>query len=183
MICDCSIAFSNTSTESTISDALIFLNTFVITFAPALSNAFALSYSQFVPGITGINTVGCAILWLQIQISDVSYNPVSTFSSCPSAPELVGNTFSSVSSHADTASSNAIFTSLYSIAALSVTSPITVQVIPSSDTLSAGTSAMISPNAGANKSLASTLCSIFTPMPLPKAILLTAAAIPCLSNA
>jgi len=58
MICDCSIAFSNTSTESTISDALIFLNTFVITFAPALSNAFALSYSQFVPGITGINTVG-----------------------------------------------------------------------------------------------------------------------------
>ena len=37
----------------------------MITFAPALSNAFALSYSQFVPGITGINTVGCAILWLQ----------------------------------------------------------------------------------------------------------------------
>ena len=34
--------------------------------APALSNAFALSYSQFVPGNTGINTVGCAILWLQI---------------------------------------------------------------------------------------------------------------------
>ena len=35
-----------------------FLNTFVTTFAPALSKAFVESYSQFVPGNTGINTVG-----------------------------------------------------------------------------------------------------------------------------
>ena len=32
-----------------------------ITLAPALSNAFILSYSQFVPGNTGINTVGLAV--------------------------------------------------------------------------------------------------------------------------
>ena len=40
----------------------MFLNTFVMTFAPARSNAFALSYSQLVPGNTGMNTVGCADL-------------------------------------------------------------------------------------------------------------------------
>ena len=44
------------------SSALMFLNTFVMTFAPARSNAFVLSYSQFVPGNTGMNTVGVPIL-------------------------------------------------------------------------------------------------------------------------
>ena len=53
-------------TESTISAALKFLNTLVTTFAPARSKLTALSYSQFVPGNTGINTVGCAILCSQI---------------------------------------------------------------------------------------------------------------------
>ena len=43
-------------------------NTFVVTFAPARVNAFALSYSQFVPGNTGMNTFGAAILWLQITM-------------------------------------------------------------------------------------------------------------------
>ena len=62
MICDSLIAFSNTSTESRIPCASRFLNTFVITFAPARSNALAESYSQFVPGNAGINTFGCAIL-------------------------------------------------------------------------------------------------------------------------
>ena len=64
MIWDSLIAFSKTSTESRIPCASKFLNTFVITFAPARSNAFAESYSQFVPGNTGINTFGFATLFL-----------------------------------------------------------------------------------------------------------------------
>ena len=67
-----SMAFSKVSTESRISAASRFLNTLVMTFAPARSKAFVLSYSQFVPGNTGINTVGCAILWAQMWISFVS---------------------------------------------------------------------------------------------------------------
>ena len=62
MICDCSIALRNSSTESTISAALRLRNTLVIVLAPAASKALALSYSQLVPGNTGINTVGCASL-------------------------------------------------------------------------------------------------------------------------
>jgi len=64
IICDLSIAFTNSSTESRISSAVRFLNTLTIVSAPALSNALALSYSQFVPGNTGINTVGLATLFL-----------------------------------------------------------------------------------------------------------------------
>ena len=41
-----------------------FLNTKVSASAPALSKAFAVSYSQFVPGNTGINTFGRATLCL-----------------------------------------------------------------------------------------------------------------------
>ena len=66
IICALLIDFSNSSTDSLMSSAVRFLNTFVITSAPALSNAFVLSYSQLVPGNTGINTVGFAILFLQI---------------------------------------------------------------------------------------------------------------------
>ena len=62
MICASLIAFSNASTDSRISFPLKFLNTFVTTSAPARSNAFVLSYSQFVPGNTGINTFGLATL-------------------------------------------------------------------------------------------------------------------------
>ena len=58
------MASSKIFTESLISSGVRFLNTLVITFAPAFSNAFAVSYSQFVPGNTGINTVGFAILFL-----------------------------------------------------------------------------------------------------------------------
>jgi hypothetical protein len=46
------------------SSAVKFLNTLTIVSAPARSKAFALSNSQFVPGNTGINTVGFAILFL-----------------------------------------------------------------------------------------------------------------------
>ena len=66
MICAFLISSAKTSTESLISWAVKFLNTLVTTLAPALSKAFVLSYSQFVPGNTGINTFGFACFSLQI---------------------------------------------------------------------------------------------------------------------
>ena len=60
------MAFLYSSTDCRISSAPRFLNTFVTTFAPARSNAFVLSYSQLVPGNTGMNTVGCPSLWSHI---------------------------------------------------------------------------------------------------------------------
>ena len=177
MICAWAIAFSNSATESRISSASIFLNTFTFVLAPARSNALALSYSQFVPGNTGINTVGCAILCVQIWISFVSYNLLSTGSLLFSS-ETVANTFSSGAFHVSTASFNEISVSAYVNFGSASTSPITVYVIASFSTHSAGTSATISPNAGANNSHASMSRSIFTPNPLPNAILLTAGITP-----
>ena len=125
MIWDFAISFSNVFTESTISAASMLRNTFVMTFAPALSNAFALSYSQFVPGNTGINTVGCAILCPQITMSFVSYSGDSTFSSEASS-DTVRNTCSRVPVHASSASFSVISVSPNANFASSVTSPITV---------------------------------------------------------
>ena len=101
----------------------MFLNTFVMTFAPARSNAFALSYSQFVPGNTGMNTVGVPILWSQITM--LSALNTSFLTSSFFTPLSVGNTSSRVASHVFNASSSVMETLPYSKAALSVTSPIT----------------------------------------------------------
>ena len=72
IICACEIALSKILTESLISSGVRFLNTFVITFAPAFSKALAESYSQFVPGNTGINTVGFATLFLHTYMLPLS---------------------------------------------------------------------------------------------------------------
>ena len=117
------IAFSNSSTDSRIPVASKFLNTFVMTLAPALSKAFLLSYSQFVPGKTGINTVGWASLWLQIWISDVLNRRSLIFSSLLVA-DFVANTFSNGSSHAALASARVISASPYLNSLFSLTSPI-----------------------------------------------------------
>ena len=57
------ISLLYSSTDWRISSALMLRSTLVTTFAPDRSKALALSYSQLVPGNTGINTVGCPILW------------------------------------------------------------------------------------------------------------------------
>ena len=54
--------FAASSIESSISEALRFLTTIICASAPARSNALAVSYSQLVPGNTGINTLGTAAL-------------------------------------------------------------------------------------------------------------------------
>ena len=50
-----------------------FLITIVSAIAPASSNAFAVSYSQFVPGKTGIRTRGFA-MWYAGTMSPVRLN-------------------------------------------------------------------------------------------------------------
>ena len=125
IICACPMAFSNSATDPLISSASRLRNTFVITFAPARSNARLLSYSQFVPGKTGIKTVGCPILWLQIWISAV-LNNFSSISLSESAADFVANTFSRVPVHARSASFRLIVTSPYASTASPVTAPISV---------------------------------------------------------
>ena len=61
-----STASLKASTDWRMSRELKFLNTRVSTFAPARAKALALSYSQLVPGNTGINTRGCPTLWSQM---------------------------------------------------------------------------------------------------------------------
>ena len=179
IICAFLISSANSCAESRISSAERFLNTLVTTSAPARSNALVLSYSQLVPGNTGMNTVGLATLCLHTYTLSVLYTGVS--SSLPPFTATVGNTFSSVAFHEARASSTSIFTSAYSNAALSVTSPITV---PSATPfLSAATSATIHPYIGAKSLSALTAeASSLTPSLLPNAILLTAAAIPLASS-
>ena len=104
IICDCAITFSNSATESRISSAFKFLNTFVITFAPARSNAhFYCRTHSLSTGNTGMKTVGCPILCVQIWISLVQCSPfsITAFSDagCTSmfcifcfSSETVGNT-------------------------------------------------------------------------------------------
>ena len=58
--------------EKCIQESFTDANTFVITFAPAFSKALAESYSQFVPGNTGINTVGFATLFLHTYMLPLS---------------------------------------------------------------------------------------------------------------
>ena len=58
IICEFLIAFSTCSTDDSISPADKFLITMVSAIAPAFSKALAVSYSQFVPGNTGIRTLG-----------------------------------------------------------------------------------------------------------------------------
>ena len=62
IICDFAMSFSISSIVSSISFEERFLTMSISTFAPAFSNALAVSTSQFVPGNTGINTVGFATL-------------------------------------------------------------------------------------------------------------------------
>ena len=157
MICDCPIAFSNASTDSRISSALKFWNTLTITSAPAASNALALSYSQFVPGKTGRNTVGLATLCLQTYTLPASYSPVPTVS--PPFVARVGKTASSVPVQAASASSmetcicpqtNERDSCTAPTASAAPKSPASAKAAVTSPSLPAETSATISPKPGAN---------------------------------
>ena len=61
IICDIFTLSAKSSTERITCSALRFLIIKISGSAPAASNAFAVSYSQFVPGNTGIRTLGFAI--------------------------------------------------------------------------------------------------------------------------
>ena len=91
------IAFSKALTDSTIWLSVMFLNTTVFTSAPASSNALPVSYSQFVPGNTGTNTFGRAILFFAVYTFFASNSLSSNF--VFSTLDLVGNTPSNLSFH------------------------------------------------------------------------------------
>ena len=65
MIWDPSIARWNSSTDSRMPSGVMLRKTRMTVRAPAFSKARAESYSQLVPGNTGMNTVGWPSLWVQ----------------------------------------------------------------------------------------------------------------------
>ena len=92
--------------------------------APARSKARAVSYSQFCPGKTGINTFGLAMFTGAVKGSSLLYNGCSSKSSGVSdSGALAGKMGSSVSVYAFTSSSFVSVISLTVISALSVTVP------------------------------------------------------------
>ena len=165
------IRFVISLTESVISEAVKFLITKISLSAPALLNAFIVSYSQFVPGNTGMNTRGFANDDLQTSGHPFVY---SAFSSLPSIfAVFVGYTASNGFSQAAKSSSIDILTSPTKINSSFVVLPIFSAFI----SVPAGTSTMIEP-ISASKSLSFTLSQRLTPILLPKDILAKASATP-----
>ena len=68
-ICEFSISLTNPSIEFNIFSCVRLLNTPILAIPPSLLNALSRSYSQFVPGNTGINTLGFAILFEKLLIT------------------------------------------------------------------------------------------------------------------
>ena len=94
MICASAIPLAYSSTEERMSSSVRLRNTLVVTAAPALSNALAESYSQFVPGKTGMKTRGCPILCEHTAIVPPSKSGLPT--SDGSSAALLANTLSSL---------------------------------------------------------------------------------------
>ncbi len=67
----------------------MFLNTVIFGSAPASINAFAKSYSQFVPGNTGMNTFGFAIFICGFDGDDVFVPFVPLYNTFSILPELL----------------------------------------------------------------------------------------------
>ena len=143
IICELSISAFIASIDFSISLEELFLTTNVFTFAPAFSKAFAVSYSQFVPGNTGINTVGVAML---CPLNVLLITKLS-FSTSPLAFAVVGNTLSRVLVNAFSNSLTLIATLSEVIIALSFNSPIWVPLFVK---MGAETTSIMSPIVGLN---------------------------------
>ena len=107
IICALSIASVKLSIDSAMCDGLRFVNILTSASAPARSNAFAESYSQFVPGKAGINTRGFAkvVLGRILILSPYSNFFIPAFSHSA----FVAKTPSSGTVHAFSISSSGIF--------------------------------------------------------------------------
>ena len=92
IICDSFIFFAKYSTDSETFDADKLFITIISVCAPARSNAFAESYSQLVPGNTGISTLGFShfIIAGAAFLSSYENAGISFFDSS----DFVGYTFS-----------------------------------------------------------------------------------------
>ena len=96
IICASPAFFAKLSADFEIPSLVRLLITKISASAPALSTAFAESYSQLVPGNTGIRTLGFATLIAGAEIFHSLYSKASTFLSSDAILQL--NTDSSLSS-------------------------------------------------------------------------------------
>ena len=153
----------------------------VVTSAPARSKAAAESYSQLLPGNTGITTCGLAMpAPVYTVFFGASNVMVSTLLPASSLLERYGNTDSIPDSHA----SCTFARSSVSPAALNTYSAVVVPISPTSTRLEAtgifslsASSMMNEPYAGLNRSSAAMLSLSVRPMRLPSVILNSASAV------
>ena len=121
------ISPASLSTDSCTSSAERFLKIIVSTRAPAFSNATALSYSQFVPGNTGIITLGLAIF------KEAAILPSALYFTSMGIPALfivfVGKTSSSFPVYESRSSSMRYFLSLILMTFSVIVFPITGNVV------------------------------------------------------
>ena len=155
-------------------DRLLMMN--VSATAPACSNARAESYSQLLPGNTGMMTRGFAMVPLY-----TSGNPSRKLTASTVSPAArYGNTGSSLPSHASCSSARSTASPQAANSYASVVSPTSSTRTASDDAGSsahAASSTRKLPYAGANSSSARTSSASFTPMPLPRHILNSASAV------
>ena len=106
-ICDWSMSFFISAIENATSESFILRKTKVFATAPARSKARAVSYSQFVPGKTGMNTCGFAHFDGATAMFLLAKPGLGKLPSCDCAAS-VGKIFSSGLLHADFSSEIAI---------------------------------------------------------------------------
>ena len=167
---------SSISSESSRARGVLFAKTAIFVSAPATANARAISYSQFVPGKTGMSTrtffVGAAKLFLpsETQLLKSASEGCAASAKEGSAgraglSDTGGNTFESFDSHAFSASESEIFVygipaflSLTTISLSAIVSPILTIVPETKPALSISLSAsgaaskMIEPYCGVKRS-------------------------------
>ncbi len=128
IICDSLILSAICFIDSSILILLKFLNTNISASPPALSKTFAVSYSQFVPGNTGINTFGFAIPPFPFITLPAVY---SNFLTSPSISSFAGKTLSRGFIQASIISSSSISTQFILIISSSIVFPIFICSRPS----------------------------------------------------
>ena len=175
------ISSTNACVDSATAAGVRLLTISVVTSAPARSKAAAESYSQLLPGNTGITTCGLATEEPTYTVFFGAWKSmVSTVAPLSSPLERYGNTDSMPDSQASCTASR----SSVSPAALNTYSEVVVPISPISTKLetagslaSSDSSTMNEPYAGVNRSSTAMLLFRVTPMRLPSVILNRASAV------
>ena len=167
---------TSSSTDSPSAFASRFLSTHISDSAPAALKRLIVSYSQFVPGNTGITTLGRANFSFATTAERSAQVNFSTFSGLISGT-TVGNTFSSVDSQSFWRASTS------TDSPPSVNLPSSVVMPRSLPSILSSVSTMNAPYPSPNSDLLSISSAALKPIRFPSAILTSPSAAPPISTA